>query len=206
MTPVAKDILTDSLHFRHACKVFAEGKIPQEDLHFILEAGRLSPSSFGMEHWHFIVVQSDELKMKLKPACWNQEQITTCSDLVIITAKIDDVARKSYYEAMFGRRGLPLESLKQYLGLYQDYIDQLESITHWASAQCTIAVANMMSYAALIGIDSCPIEGFEREKVVEILALDTTKEHLVMMVALGYRLNPQSPKHRLDFDTVVSFR
>ncbi len=206
MPNVDQKTLTDSLHFRHACKLFNDRKIPSEELRFILEAGRLSPSSFGMEPWNFIVVQSDGLKERLRPACWNQAQITTCSDLIVITARVEEVAQKPYYSAMFGRRGLPQEALERYLGVYQNYIDHLESIPLWASSQCYIAAANMMSYAALTGIDSCPIEGFEREKVEEILELDTSKERLVMMVALGYRVNEQTPKYRLDFEKVVSFR
>lgn len=202
-----KKELTDSLHFRHACKLFRkEKKISSEDLHFILEAGRLSPSSFGMEPWNFIVVQNQELKEKIRPVCWNQPQITTCSDLLIITAKVDAPARKEYYEKMFSRREMPQEMLKKYLGAYQQFIDSLHSIYGWSARQCYIPATNIMSYAAMIGVDSCPIEGFEKEKLEEVLELNTTKEQVALVVALGYRMDEQSEKLRLPFDEVVRFR
>jgi len=202
-----RQLLTQSLHFRHACKLFDnERKIDSDDLRFILEAGRLSPSSFGMEHWHFIVVQDQDLKALLRPACWDQPQITTCSDLVIITAKVDDPVRRPYYEKMFGRRDMAPQMLERYLDIYQNYINDLHSIYSWSAKQCYIAAANIMSYASLIGIDSCPIEGFEKEKVEKILLLNTTKEQVALIVALGYRVNEQSEKMRLPFDEVVTFR
>ncbi len=202
-----KKELTDSLYFRHACKLFdQEKKIPSEDLHFILEAGRLSPSSFGMEPWNFIVVQSQELKEKIRPACWNQPQITTCSDLLIITAKVDAPARKEYYEKMFTRGEMPQEMLEKYLSVYQQFINGLHSVYGWSARQCYIAAANIMSYAAMIGVDSCPIEGFEKEKLEEVLGLNTTKEQVALVIALGYRVDEPGEKVRLPFDEVVSFR
>ena len=202
-----KEELLDSLYFRHACKLFdEEKKIPLDDLKFILEAGRLSPSSFGMEPWHFYVIRKQDTKEALYPVCWNQAQITSCSDLVIITAKVDDPVRKEYYEKMFMRRGLPQVMLEKYLKVYEQYIGGLHSVYSWSAKQCYIAATNMMSYAAQIGIDSCPIEGYEKEKVEEIMGFNTTKEQLALIVALGYRVNEGREKIRLSFDEVVSFR
>jgi nitroreductase len=199
--------LTDSLYFRHACKLFDNSrKIAPDDLRFILEAGRLSPSSFGMEPWHFTVVQDQVLKEKIRPACWNQPQITTCSDLLIITAKVDAPARREYYEKMFTRREMPQEMLENYLATYQNFINGLHSVYGWSARQCYIAATNMMSYAAMIGVDSCPIEGFEKEKLEEILELNTTKEQVALVLALGYRVNEAPEKKRLDFDEVVRFK
>jgi nitroreductase len=203
---MTKEELTASLHFRHACKIFNNEKIPAADLRFILEAGRLSPSSFGMEHWNFIVVQDQTLKEQIRPLCWDQAQITSCSDLIIVTAKVDAPARKEYYEKMFSRREMPQEMLEQYLNVYQNYIDNLHSVYGWSTKQCYIAAANIMSYAAMIGVDSCPIEGFEKEPLEELLELNTTKEQIALLIPLGYRVNEQSQKRRLGFDEVVSFR
>ena len=198
--------LEDSLRFRHACKLFDETKkIPRADLKFILEAGRLSPSSFGMEPWYLNVVQNRELKEALRPACWNQAQITSCSDLLIITAKVDAPLRREYYEKMFARREMPPEMLERYLSVYRHYIDSLHSVYGWTARQCYIAAANMMSYAAMIGVDSCPIEGFEKERVEEILGLDTNREQVALIVAFGYRVDEAPEKKRLDFDEVVRF-
>jgi len=202
-----KEELTDTLYFRHACKLFDENrKIPLDDLKFVLEAGRLSPSSFGMEPWHFYVIRNKEFKESLEHACWDQAQITSCSDLIVITAKIDEPVRKEYYEKMFMRRGLPQVMLEKYLKVYQQYISGIHSIYGWSSKQCYIAATNMMTYAAQIGIDSCPIEGYEKEKVEEILGLNTTKEQLALIVTLGYRVNEGRQKLRLSFDEVVTFK
>jgi len=78
---------SEAMAFRHACKIFDESKkISDEKMHYILEAGRTSPSSFGMEAWKFLVVMNEELKAKIRLLCWNQPQITTCSHLVIVLA------------------------------------------------------------------------------------------------------------------------
>ena len=80
------------LKFRHACKIFDESKkIGAGEFDFILEAGRLSPSSTGLEQWDFLVVQNKELREKIKAVSWNQAQITSCSHLVVILAKIKEV-------------------------------------------------------------------------------------------------------------------
>ncbi|QOP44963.1 NAD(P)H-dependent oxidoreductase [Sulfurimonas paralvinellae] len=201
----------DAMNFRHACKIFDETKkISDEDMHFILECGRKSPSSFGMEAWKFLVITNEELKAKLRPVCWNQVQITSCSHLVIVLAGIESLKVESgEVEKRFRRREMPQESLDMYMGLYASHLANTlssdENIYCWSTRQTYIAVANMMTGAAFIGIDSCPIEGFEKEKVEEILDLDTTKFQVALILPFGYRLNPQSKQLRLPFDEVVEF-
>lgn len=200
-----------AMDFRHACKVFDETKkINDEEMHYILEAGQKSPSSFGMEGWKFLVITNNALKEKLKPACWDQIQITSCSHLVIILAAIDSVKVESgEVRKRFSRREMPQESLDFYMNIYAQHLKQVlstdENIYHWTSKQSYIALGNMMTAAAYIGIDSCPIEGFEKEKVEEILELDTRKYQLSVVVPFGYRLNEQPSQIRLPFDSVVEF-
>ena len=186
-----------AMDFRHACKIFDETKkISDEDMHFILECGRKSPSSFGMEAWKFLVITNEELKAKLRPACWNQVQITSCSHLVIVLAGIESVKPESgEVKKRFARRDMPQKSLDMYMDLYAKHLAKTlssnDNIYCWTAKQTYIAAANMMTGAAFIGIDSCPIEGFEKEKVEEILSLDTTKFQVAMVLPFGYRLNPQ---------------
>ena len=202
----------EAMDFRHACKIFNNTKkISKKDLLFILETGRKSPSSFGMEPWKFIVVQDQKLKEKLKPFCWDQPQITTCSDLVIILAKIEDVKSSSGVPAKrFARRNMPQEKLDFYLNIYSEHLSDTmssdEKVLAWTAKQCYIALGNMMTAAAIKGIDSCPIEGFEKEKIEEVLELDTSKYQLSVIVPFGYRVNEQSTQLRLDFNEVVEFR
>ena len=200
-----------AMDFRHACKVFDDTKkISDEDMRYILEVGKKSPSSFGMEAWKFLVITNTELKEKLKPLCWDQAQITSCSHLVVVLAGIDSVKVESgEVKKRFSRRDMPQEKLDFYMGLYAGHLQMTlgsdENIYNWTSKQTYIAAANMMSAAAYIGVDSCPIEGFEKEKVEEALGLDTTKYQLSMVLPFGYRIDPQSQQQRLDFDEVVEF-
>ena len=202
---------TKAMDFRHACKVFDDTKkINDEEMHYILEAGRKSPSSFGMEGWKFLVITNEALKEQLRPVCWDQVQVTSCSHLVIVLAAIENVKVESgEVEKRFKRRDMPQESLDFYMDIYAKHLEKTlssdENIYHWTSKQTYIALANMMTAAAYIGLDSCPIEGFEKEKVEEILELDTTKWQVSVVVPFGYRLNEQPEQQRLSFDDVVEF-
>jgi nitroreductase len=201
----------EAMDFRHACKIFDETKkISDEDMHYILECGRKSPSSFGMEPWKFLVITNEDLKARLRPACWNQVQITSCSHLVVVLAAIKSVKVESgEVEKRFARRNMPKESLEMYMKLYASHLEKTlssdENIYAWTAKQTYIAAANMMTGAAFIGIDSCPIEGFEKEKVEAILDLDTTNFQVALVLPFGYRLNLQPKQIRLSFDEVVEF-
>lgn len=202
---------TKAMGFRHACKVFDGNKtIPDEEMRYILEAGRRSPSSFGMEGWKFLVITNQALKEKLRPACWDQVQITSSSHLVIVLAAIENVKVESGIpKKRFSRRKMSQENLDFYLDLYSKHLSHVlsndENIYCWTARQTYIALGNMMTAAAYIGIDSCPIEGFEKEKVEEILELDTKKYQVSVIVPFGYRLNAQSEQLRLPFEDVVEF-
>jgi len=202
---------TKAMDFRHACKLFDETEIiSDEEMHYILEVGRKSPSSFGMEGWKFLVITNKALKAKLRPVCWNQVQVTTCSHLVVILAAIENVKPDSGIPAKrFGRRELPQEQIKSYIELYTKHLSETlssdENIYCWTARQTYITLANMMTAAAYIGIDSCPMEGFEKEKVEEILELDTSKWQVSVIVSFGYRVNAQPKQLRLPFDEVVEF-
>ncbi|WP_321778381.1 NAD(P)H-dependent oxidoreductase [Sulfurimonas sp.] len=201
----------EAMDFRHACKIFDENKkISDEDMKSILEAGVKSPSSFGMEAWKFLVITNEDLKAKLRPACWDQVQITSCSHLVVVLAGIESVKPESGIpEKRFARRDMPQEKLDFYLKLYADHLtDTLSSddnIYAWTAKQTAFAGANMMSAAAVISVDSCPIEGFDKNQVEEILNIDKSKYRLSMLIPFGYRINEQSTQLRLPFEEVVEF-
>ena len=206
-----KNKFSEAMAFRHACKIFDESKkISDEKMHYILEAGRTSPSSFGMEAWKFLVIMNEELKAKIRPLCWNQPQITTCSHLVIVLAGIENAKPSSgEVEKRFARRPLDKEALEGYVGLYSNHLAEIlssdKNIYAWTARQTYIAAANMMTAAAFEGIDSCPIEGFEKENLEKLLELDTSKYQIAMLLPFGYRINEQSKQLRLDFDEVVEF-
>lgn len=207
----------DAMNFRHATKLFDENKkINDNDIRFILEMGRLSPSSFGLEPWKFLVVESDELKAKLKPTCWNQPQITSCSHLVIILfRKACNFEKNSDYLVRTFSRKFSHDPAQ--LDRRQDYFlghrlnEARADNSNWAQMQCYIASGNMMTAAASLQIDSCPLEGFDYKKKEAVLAeyapdVFNDKEFGVChSIAFGYRANAQQERTRWDFDDVVSF-
>ena len=201
----------EAMNFRHACKVFDESKkISDEEIKYILEAGRKSPSSFGMEPWKFLVITNEDLKAKIRPDCWNQIQITSCSHLVIVLAAIESVkVESSIPKQRFNRRDLTQDKLDFYINLYAGHLEKTlscdENIYSWTARQTYIAAANMMSAGAVLGIDSCPIEGFDKENVEKTLGLDISKYQLSLVLPFGYRINEQSTQQRLDYEEVVEF-
>lgn len=220
---INKEAILEAYQFRHACKVFDESKkISEEDMHFLLETFRLSPSSFGMEPWRLIVITDDALKAKLKPHCWNQAQITSCSHLVVVVAKTAFMSDDAYIEKMFARRPLKEADKMSYIEKFKHYLKEnimgfivkkmykssikIKPIYEWASRQNYLASANMATSAAMIGIDSCFIEGFKKEKVEEVLGIDETIEDVSVLLPLGYRIKEQPPKFRLSMDEIVEYR
>ncbi|MCK9474062.1 NAD(P)H-dependent oxidoreductase [Sulfurimonas sp.] len=202
----------EAMDFRHACKLFDENrKISSDEIGEILEAGRKSPSSFGMEPWKFLVVTNEELKASIRPHCWNQPQITTCSHLVVILAAIESLKVQSgVVEKRFSRREMSKEQLDFYMDKYSNHLNKTlssdENIFCWSARQTYIAAANMMTCAAALGIDSCPIEGFDKDDVERVLELDASKYQLSLIIPFGYRVKEQSSQLRLPFEEVVEFK
>jgi nitroreductase len=201
----------EAMAFRHACKHFDATKtIPAEEFESLLEVIRTSPSSFGMEPWRVLVIRDPKLRQALKSSCWNQAQITEASELVIFTTDNDAVRSDSpYVRKMFQRRGLSNEAVDAYMEVYKAYLSPIEEdevlLENWTAKQCYIALANAMTFAATLKIDSCPIEGFDKEGVEAIL--DLPYGHSVaVMGAFGYRVTPQSPQMRLSLNDIVEYR
>ena len=206
-----KDEFLNIMDFRHACKLFDENKkISDDDISYILEVARRSPSSFGMEAWKFLVITNDEVREKLKPFCWNQPQITSCSHLVVVLAGIETLKVSSgVVRSQLSRRNMPQDKLDSFIELYASHLGDVlnddDKIYQWSARQTYIAAANMMSAAAFIEIDSCPIEGFEKKNVEKVLELDTSKFQVAVILPFGYRKNEQSKQLRSDFESVVEF-
>ena len=215
-----KQTVIDAFHFRHACKEFDPAKkIPAEDFEMILETGRLSPSSFGYEPWRFVVIQNPALRDKLLPVTWGAKKTlpTASHYLVILVRKggmrydgdhirhmMHDIYKFSP-ERVAGRDAV-------YRKFQESDFKLLESeraLFDWGCKQAYIALGNMMTAAALIGIDSCPIEGYDQNDAETLLAeagvLDRKDWGLAVMVAFGYRVGPQTPKTRQPMADVVKW-
>lgn len=202
----------EAMNFRHACKIFDEGKkIPEELVKNIAEVGRLSPSSFGMEPWEFLIIQSQEIKEALRPSCWNQVQITSCSELLVLVTKNKLVEPgNTYVEEMFRRKDMPQEMFDKYMGVYADFLGakaegKPDFYKNWGAKQAYIAAGNMMTYAATEGIDSCPIEGFDQKAVEKTLEIDGEDRSVALIIAFGYRLNEQPQKVRLPAEKIYRY-
>ena len=210
-----KQQVLDAFHFRCATRYYdPERKISKEDFDYILELGRLSPSSVGSEPWQFLVVQNPELRQALKPVSWGMAtQLDDASHVVILANKHMRYDSEDF-RANLARRGLTEEQMQANMATYQrfqtEHINVLENdrtLFDWASKQTYIALANMMTGAALIGIDSCPIEGFNYAEVNRILAqtgaYDAEKYAVSVAVTFGYRAKDIRPKYRKPLNEIV---
>ncbi|WP_104697318.1 MULTISPECIES: NAD(P)H-dependent oxidoreductase [unclassified Helicobacter] len=194
-----------SMQFAHACKVFDENKkIPKEDMEAILEAGRLSPSSFGLEHTRILLIKNQEVKEKIQPICWNQQQITTCSDLIILKSKVRDIkAPSKYIEDSMSKRGLDFRYMDRLQAFQEDYFKDQRDYEAWSMKQAYIVASSMVNCAAFMGIDSCYMEGFRREELENFLEIDRKIERIALVLAFGYRINDQKPKYRISLEEFV---
>ncbi|SEH63338.1 hypothetical protein SAMN05192559_102390 [Halobacillus karajensis] len=216
-----KQKILEAAKFRHATKQFDPNKtIPEDDFRFILEVGRLSPSSFGFEPWRFLVIQSPELRKKIKDTAWGAYgKLPDASHFVIYLARTrkDTQYDSQYLQDHFkNTMQLPDEFLEKYLSRIEEFqkedfklLDGERPLMDWAGKQSYIALANMMTAAAEIGIDSCPIEGFNMEKMNQLLEeeglLEDGSFSISVMCAFGYRANEQSEKSRRPFNDVVKW-
>lgn len=214
-----KQEILDALHFRHATKVYDEKrKISEEDFNFILEAGRLSPSSLGSEPWRFLVVQNPEIREKLmKVAPGAVGKLKTASHFVIILAR-KGVRYDSNYlmNHMKYVQRMPEHIIKEVSGQYkrfqeqQQILDNERTLFDWASKQTYIALGNLLTAAALIGIDSTPMEGFHAEHLDSLLEkeglLDRKEYGSSVLAAFGYRKeDPKRGKSRKAISEVVQW-
>lgn len=213
--------IIEALMFRHAAKDFdATRIIPDDTFETILEAGRLSPSSFGFEPWRFLVVQDRTLREKLRAFTWGgQKQIPNSSHLVVYLARkgVDTRAGSEYVRTFVDRvQELPADiqqmKLERYeafqkddFALWEDDRAQFD----WACKQVYIALGNMMTVAAMLGVDSCPMEGFQQQRIDEVLAadfgIDTSRFGVACMAAFGYRVIEPRPKTRQPMQDVVQW-
>lgn len=206
---------------RHATKEFdPEKKVSDDDFRFIMEVGRLSPSSFGFEPWRFLVIQSEELRQKIKDAAWGAYgKLPDASHFVIMLARTKKDTRydADYLQQHFKEvKHMPDEHLQKYLSRIEEFqkedfnlLDGDRPLYDWAGKQTYLALGNMMTAAAEIGVDSCPIEGFHIEKMNKLLEeeglLEDGSFSISVMVAFGYRVKDQAEKTRRPFEDIVKF-
>ncbi|MBK6742997.1 MAG: NAD(P)H-dependent oxidoreductase [Hydrogenophilales bacterium] len=201
-----KQQILDIFHRRYACHAFQPDRpMAREDVDFILEAGRLSPSSFGLEQWKFVVVMRPDEKSTLQGACFNQPQIGSASCVIVILAKVADLDPDSDYVRRLMAREYPGEALAPAMENYRQF-HAMTDVPSWSITQCHIAAANMMTAAAAIGIDSCAIGGFISGAVKTTLGLTDDRYEIALILPFGYCSEPAPGKQRLTLTELVEYR
>ena len=220
--------IVEAFEFRHAAKVFdPERKISESEFGTILDAARLSPSSFGMEPWQLLIVQDPDKRELLRPFTWGasgemngtEGQLRTASHFGIFLAHTDvTMSHESEYpwKHAIEVKKFPEEAIAGFKGAYSKFrtddfkIETERQTTDWGARQAYIALGNVMTAAAMMGIDSCPIEGFDVAQASAVLeesfGIDPALYKPAVMVAFGYRAGPPMfPKTRRDMDQIVSW-
>ena len=206
-----KNIL-DCLNSRYAVRKFDESKkIDNETLNKILEAFRLTASSFNLQPWTCVVVEKQDLKDKLFEYSFYQEQIKTCSHLLVLCRKtdlseklvddlIEDLVKKSWTDR---------EKFDWYEKVMKNFINSMNENKKisWAEKQVYIALWNLLTSCACLEVDSCPMEGFDKQKYDEILNLQEKWLSSVLILPIGYRSEDDKyakvPKYRYDLNDLV---
>lgn len=185
--------LLQHLQWRYATKIFDTSKtIAPEVWNALEETLVLTPSSFGLQPWKFIVITDKEMKAKLRPHSWNQAQVTDCSHYVVFATikKLCEADIDNFLNRCADVRGSTLESLKGYRGMMVgDLIHGARSkvVGEWAARQAYIALGNFMTLAALLQVDTCPMEGFLPAEYDKILGLEEQGLTAAVCCAAGYR-------------------
>jgi nitroreductase len=187
--------LLECLNWRYATKKFDPNQIiPSSTWQALSESLVLTPSSYGIQPWKFWVITNPELKEKLKPLSWNQAQVTDCSHFVVFTIQknltTDHIDR--YIERISEVRGVSTGSIEDYRNIMvNDVIYGARSliVNEWSTRQTYIALGNFMTSAALLGVDTCPMEGLEPANYDRVLGLSSKGYATVVACAAGYRAN-----------------
>lgn len=214
--------LLKAYQFRFACKEFdGTQTIPENLFQIIIEAGHLSPSSFGLEPWKFLIIQNNNLREKIKEVSWGAYgKLPEASHFIIGLTRsekeLDPFGEYIRYEIMDQTQHLPPEFADTRAQRIKDYLaldiaaKSPRALRDWAAKQIYIPMANMMTAAALLGVDSCPIEGFSHKVITELLEeyhlLEDGKFVPTCMIAFGYRKEePILPKTRRSIDKVFQW-
>ena len=186
-----KQKIIDAMNWRYATKIFDfNKKINRDDWETLEKSMIMSPSSFGLQPYQFLLVENTETKKLLTPHSWNQPQIEQCSHLIVFTAlkNIDEEYIDNFIKLTSKTRSIPESSLAEYKKMMIDnLISSHKDIFDWATKQSYIALGNLMTTASLLDIDSCPIEGINPEKYDEVLGISNSKYATICACALGFR-------------------
>jgi nitroreductase len=205
--------LLKSLNWRYATKVFdPTRKIPGEVWDTLERSLVLTPSSYGLQPYRFLVVADPAKREKLMTHSWNQRQVVDASHFVVFAARVAmseaDVTR--FIQLISRVRGVPSKLLDPFRGMMLgDVVNgpRGKAAHEWAARQAYIALGNLMTCAAVLGVDACPLEGLDPSAYDRVLGLDNGGYKTVVACALGYRAATDKfarlPKVRFDASELI---
>ena len=184
--------LAQAIRDRRSTSSFDGAPIPSEDLQRILQAGLLAPSGYNMQPWRFVVVQSPEQKKRLRAASYNQGKVEEASVVIVACGDADGWRKDLDLMLQQGLEGgMPESYAAQAKSSVPNYLSSFsaEQMHGWLNKQVTIAFTHMMLMAEVMGYDTAPMEGFEQEKVHEVLRLPMSF-WVVALLAIGHGTGP----------------
>lgn len=211
MKPVSNETVLRQLQWRYATKKFdATRRISHEDWSTLEQSLILTPSSYGLQPWKFVVITDQAVKDQLPPISWGQRQVAEASHVVVFAIRRDlseaDIDR--YLARIVEVRGGTIETLGGFRKMLVGGLrPEKMNLNHWASLQCYIALGQFMATAAMLGIDTCPMEGIDPAKYDEVLGLSDLGYATAVACVAGYRASDDKyasiPKVRFKADDVV---
>src|ERR1700759_1067952 len=183
--------LTRALAERRASPSFDETPIPEEDLKKILQAGLSSPSSYNLQPWRFVVVRNPEQKKRLRSASYNQPKVEEASAMIVACGDADGWRSGDLDEMLrLGRvGGMPENYAEQAKSTIPNYLSNHPNMPLWLNRQVMLAFTHMLLMAEVLGYDTAPMEGFEEEKVHEVLKLPLSYS-VVALMGIGHLKGP----------------
>ena len=204
--------LQSALQFRYATKQFdPTRKLDAAAWEAVLDSLVLAPSSFGLQPWRFYIVNDPETRASLRGVSWNQPQITDADRLVVIASRTDMTSEDidAWMECLADSQGKTAGDLVAYRGMIDGFASALDVAAKkdWNIRQCYIALGQLMKSAAVMGIDTCPLEGIDKAAYDRILGLEDSGYATAVACAVGYRSEndpyADAPKARFARDQVV---
>ncbi len=201
MPAVDNEIIHKQLNWRYACKKFDPTKVIREqDWNILTESLRLSASSYGLQPWKFIVVQNPELRQKLQDASYGQTPVTQASHFVVLTYKeqLDEAHIDKFVAETAKSRGVDPSALGKFRDMMVGDLlkgPRFETIKWWAQRQTYIAMGSILTTAALMEIDTLPMEGIDQAGYDKVLNLEGSGWKTIAAVACGYRAADDKYQH-----------
>lgn len=189
---------------RYATKKFDGRKIGEEKVAELLDLVRYAPSALNLQPWKIKIVTDQNVKARLRPAANNQEQITSCSHLLVFCADPDYEGLIRRLAILFAKSGAPEQVQSMVIGMAREFTRKMtpDQRLAWSQAQTYLALGNALNGAKALGFDSCPMGGFDQKEFIRILDIPVPLIP-VMLCPIGYAADKPMPKIRFPKEDVI---